>query len=127
MISAVALGARDDLVVGLLPTVVAAITRNARAIQMDNAGGAPEALGSGGRHERRECCHPMGVEGLPGAPQRVIMEVRGVNPGGHEPLGWCVLKKHGHEVTWRVHTPQSVEPHGFEALPRVTIRGSGSC
>jgi hypothetical protein len=38
MISAVALGDMDDMFVGLLPTVVAAINMKARAIQMDNAG-----------------------------------------------------------------------------------------
>jgi hypothetical protein len=118
MISAVALGDMDDMGVWLLPTVGAAINMQARAIQMDNAGCSPEALGSGGRHERREFCTSVGVEGIQGAPQRVIMEVRGVNPGGNEPLGWCVLKNHGHEITLLVHKPQSVEHHGVDGIAK---------
>jgi hypothetical protein len=116
MIAAGALGDREDMCVGVRPPVVAALTMNARAIQLDNAGCEPEALGSGGRHERIAFCNPMGIAGIQGAPQRVISEGRGVNPRGHEPLGWCVLNKHGHEGKLLVHNPQSVEPHGFDSI-----------
>jgi hypothetical protein len=118
MISAVALGDMDDMFVGLLPTVVTAIDVKARAIQMGNGGCSPEALSSGGRNERIEFRDPIVVEGIQGAPQHVIIEVRGVNPGGNEPLGRLVLKKHGHEVELLVHKPQSVEHHRFDGMAK---------
>ena len=78
MISAVALGDMDDMFIGLLPTVLAAIDVRAGALEMGNGGRSPEVLGRGGGNERVEFRHAIVVEGIQGAPQRIIIEVRGV-------------------------------------------------
>jgi hypothetical protein len=130
MISAVALGDMDDMFIGLLPTVLAAIDVKAGALEMGNGGRSPEALGRGGGNERVEFRHAIVVEGLQGAPQRIIIEVRGVNAGANEPLSRLVLKKHGDEVELLVHKPQPIEHHRFDGMAKShdpLLRVSLSC
>jgi hypothetical protein len=73
MLPAVALGAREDLFVGLLVTRVTTIPREAGTIEMGQRGRPPETLRCGRGHEAVEGGDPIGIERLESPPQRLVM------------------------------------------------------
>jgi hypothetical protein len=93
LIPAVAPRDVKDMGVGRLGTVVAAVDGETRAVQGRKPRRSLQSLGGGDRHKTVELCHPIFIARIQGAPQRVIMEMRGVAPRGHERVRRCVLKK----------------------------------
>jgi hypothetical protein len=93
MIPAVAPRAVKDMGVGRLGTVVAAVDVETRAVQVRKPRRSLQSLGGGDRHKTVELCHTISIERIQGAPQRVIIEMLGVDPRGHERVRRFVLKK----------------------------------
>ena len=81
MIPAVPSGHMNDLFLRLLVTVVAPIDMNARALEMGKAGCKPQALGSGRGNQAVERSHPIGLEGLQGPTEGLIVELFGSHTG----------------------------------------------
>jgi hypothetical protein len=81
MIPAVPPGDVHDLGFGFFVAVVASIDMKARAIQMAKAGYEPQALRSGGGNQAVEFGHPVGIEGLQGPAEGIIVELLGSNTG----------------------------------------------
>jgi len=79
MLSAVPAGDVHALLRWLLIAVVASIDLNARAIARGTARRKAQALGSGCRQEAVECGHPVGIEGLQGPTEGIIIAL----VGGH--------------------------------------------
>jgi len=63
-----------DLCSGFFVAVVASIDRQARAIQMAQAGRKPQALSSGRGNQAVELSYPMGIEGLQRPAKGIIVE-----------------------------------------------------
>ena len=67
------------------------------------AGVKPQTRGGGGRNEAVECRHAIVVERIQGTPERVIVEMTGLNGRGNEPREQFILKKMRDKVELLVH------------------------
>ena len=117
MLAAVATRAGHPLGIRRRRTVVAAIARETGAIERGQGRGQPQAWRRRGGHETVECRDPIGIEQIQGASPRVILERRGIAPGGDETRRRLVLKKQGHEIAWLVHTAEPLEDHRVDGAP----------
>ena len=70
----------------------------AGAIEMREGGGKVQALGGGGCNEAVECRHSIGVERIQGTPERVIIEMAGLNTGSNQARDRLILEKMGDVV-----------------------------
>ena len=116
MIPTIAVGNVHDLVVGGLIAVITAINMEAGAIEVCEGGGKAQALGGGGRNEAVECRHAIVVERIQGTPERVIVEMTGLNGRGNEPRERFILKEMRHEVELLVHEAQAIEDHDLDRM-----------
>src|SRR2546429_8889668 len=85
MISAVTAGAVNDLCLGRLVALVAAIDMEAGAIQMGEAGAKPSAPRSRGCNKTVEFRDAIGIERIQSPAQRVIIQMPGFDAGGQKP------------------------------------------
>ena len=106
-----------DLRVGVLFAVIAAIDVEAGRVEMGKARRQSEALGSRRRNETVEFCHAIGIEGIQGATERIIVELFGGNTGRNESGGGLILKEPGDEVERVIEKSQAIEHHGFDGFP----------
>ena len=81
MISAVPAGDVHDLLLQLLITVVASIDMKTCTVEMGKAWRKVQALGSGCRQEAVEFGHPVGIEGIQGPTESIIVELVGATRG----------------------------------------------
>jgi hypothetical protein len=95
MIPAVTSGNVHNLVLRLFVAVVTSIDMKARAIEMSKAGREAQALGSGRGNEAVEFGHSIGIEGLQGPPQGVIVELFGNNAGRNQSVGGVIPENLG--------------------------------
>src|SRR5262249_21007401 len=110
-----------------LSAVIPAIDMETRRIEMAKRGRQPQAPGRRGGNEAGEGRHPRLVQCIERAPERVIMEMAGLNAWSNEARDRLMLEKMGDEVALLVDKTEPVEHHSFEAWPAVTMRLSGSC
>jgi hypothetical protein len=119
-----------DRVRGLCVAGVTSLDRNAWAIERRHAGHEAPALGSGRGQEAGECGHPIGIAGLQGPTEGVIVERCGHHTGRHQSRGGLLLAPPGDEVERVMHTPQAMAyprldrfTHGEVPHGRVLWRG----
>jgi len=84
MVPTIALGDVHDLCVRRLRAVIAAIDMKTRCIEMAERARQSQPRGRRGGNEAVECRHPKVVEGIEGAPERVIIAMAGLNAWGNE-------------------------------------------
>jgi hypothetical protein len=77
LLSAVPAGDVHDRRLWLLIAVVASIDMHARAIAMGQARRQAQALGSGCRQEAVACGHPVGLDGIQGPTEGIIIALVG--------------------------------------------------
>ena len=65
---------------------------------MGERGCQAQTLGRRGGNEAVECGHAKGVERIEGSPERVIIEMAGLNAGGNEARDRLIVEKMGDEV-----------------------------
>ena len=116
LIPTVAAGDVNDVLLWLLVTVVTAIDMEARTIEMGKRGGQAQTLGRRGGNEAVECGHPSGIQRIQGTPERVIVEMAGLNAWGNEARDRLILEKMGDEVELLVDKAEAVEHHGFDRM-----------
>jgi hypothetical protein len=117
MISTIALGEVHDLLRWWLVTVIAPIDMNARAVEVPIGGTQVQTLGGSRRDETVECCHPMVIEGIQGAPERLIVELCGSDARRNEAGGRLLLKDAGPQVERLIDQPQALEHQRVDRLP----------
>jgi hypothetical protein len=117
MISAVAAGDVHNLCLGLLLTVLTAVDVKARAIEMHTGRGSSQTFRRGGGNETVECRDPIGIEGVQGTTERIIIELGGDHAGRHEAGGRLMLEEPGDEVERLIDTSQAIEHYGFDRFP----------
>jgi hypothetical protein len=93
MIAAVATRDVHDPGLRLLSAVVASIDVKAGAIEMRKSRGKPKALRRCGGNETVEFRDTIVIEQIQSASQRIILEMRSVDPGRDEALRGFILKK----------------------------------
>jgi hypothetical protein len=59
----------------------------------------------------------MGIEGVQGPTQGVIVELFGDHAGGNQARGGLILKKPGDKVERLIDSPQAIEHHRFDGFP----------
>jgi hypothetical protein len=116
MIPTVASGDGQDLRLGLLLTVRAAIDMEAGALERRAGGGKAQARGGGGSHEAVECRPPRGGERLQGTPERGIVALTGLKSRREEPSARCRRQKMRDEGARLIDEAQTVEPPGFDRM-----------
>jgi hypothetical protein len=116
MIATRARGAVHHGCCGLLVAVIATIDMNARRVEVRRGGSQAQTLGSADRHETIACRDPIGIEGIEGPTEGVIVELVGGTAGRHEAGGGLMLEASGPQVEGLMDTPQAIEPHGFDRL-----------
>ena len=116
LIPTIAAGDVNDVLIGLLITVVAAIDMKARAIEVGKAGRQSQALGRSRGNEAVECRHPIGVERIQSTAERVIIEMARLNAWGNEARDGLIVEKMGHEVELLIEKAQAVKDHGFDRM-----------
>src|SRR5262249_29839515 len=84
LVSTVAAGDVNDVLLRLLITIITAIDMEAGAIEMGERWGKPQALGGRRRNEAEECRHPIRIERIQGTAKRVIVEMTGLNARSDE-------------------------------------------
>jgi hypothetical protein len=117
MIPALPSGDGHDLCLGCLVAVVAPIDMNARRVEMDNAGGKTQALGSGCRQQAVAFGDPIGLEHLQGPAEGIIMELLRGHAGRQEWGGRLLVQDSGDQVERVIDTSQAIEHHGFDGFP----------
>jgi hypothetical protein len=117
MIAAVAAGDVKNRRLGLLLTVITAVDVNARAIERHNGRGSSQTFRRGGGHEAVEGRHPIGIEGVQGTTERIIIELGGDHAGRHEAGGGLRLEDPGDEGARLIETSQASEHHGVARFP----------
>jgi hypothetical protein len=66
---------------GLLVAVVATIDMKARSVEVHISRPQAQTLAGAHRHETVEFCHPIGIEGIQGTTECLIVELFGGNAG----------------------------------------------
>jgi hypothetical protein len=117
MLAAVAAGAVHNRRLGLLLPVITAVDVNARALEMHKGRGSSQTFRRGGGHETVECRHPIGIEGVQGTPERLIIALGGEHAGRHEAGGGLMREAPGDEVERLIDTSQAMAHHGFDRFP----------
>jgi hypothetical protein len=105
-----------DLFVRRLIAVIPAIDMETRRIEMAERGRQPQAPGRRGGNEAVECRHPRLVQCIESAPERVIIEMAGLNTWGNEAREGFILEKMGDEVELLVDKTEAVEHHSFDCM-----------
>jgi hypothetical protein len=121
MIPAVASGDVKDRCIGLCLTVVTAVDVNAGSIEVGKGGSQPQTLGRGGGNETIERCDAVGIEGISGSPQGIIIKLCRGNAGGNESSGRLMREELGDEVESLVDNPQTIKHHGFDGFPNRAV------
>jgi hypothetical protein len=116
MIPAITAGEVHDLFRGLLVAVVAPIHMNACAIEMGQAGRKAQVLGSRRGNETVKFGHTIGLEGVQGPTQGVIVELLRGHAGRNQAAGGLMLEKSGDEVERLMDTPQAIEHHRVDGF-----------
>jgi len=98
MISTIAMGDVYDLFVRRLRAVITAIDMQTGRIEMAKRVRQPQTHGRGGGNEAVECCHPTVMEGIEGAPERVIIKMAGLNAWGNQARNRLMVEKMRDEV-----------------------------
>ena len=117
MIATIALGDVHNLFLGLLVAVVATIDMKARRVEVRRGWTQAQTRGGAHRHETVEFCHPIGIEGIQGATERIIVELFGGHAGRNESRGGLMMEESGDEVERLIDTPQAIEHHRFDGFP----------
>jgi hypothetical protein len=125
------MGDVHDLFVRRLRAIIPAIDMKTRRIEMAERTRQPQTCGRRSGNEALECRHPTVVEGIKGAPERVIIAMARLNAWGNEAGERLILEKMGDEVELLVEKAQTIEHHGFDGMPgghnphfRVLLGGS---
>src|SRR5215216_1605911 len=105
MIATIALGDVYDLVLGFLVAVVAPIDMEARAIEVGNGRRKAETLGGSRRNQTIKFCHPVGIERIQSATERIIVELCRGNAGRNEARGGFMLEEPRDEIERLVDKP----------------------
>jgi len=117
MIPAITAGDGHDLCHGRLVAVVAPIDMKACASEMSQAGRKAQVLGSRSGNETVKFGHPLGLEGVQGPPQGVIVELLRGHAGRNQAAGGLILEKPGDAVERLIDTPQAMEHHRVDGFP----------
>jgi hypothetical protein len=84
MVSTIALGDVHDVFGGRIVAVVPPIHMETRRVQVGIGGSQPQTFSSACRQERVEFGNAIGIEGIQGAPQGIIIELVRCNTGREE-------------------------------------------
>ena len=112
-----ALGAGPDLCVRRLRAVRAAIAMQTRRSALAAPTRQPQTGGRRSGHEAGECRPPKVIEGIKGAPERVIIAMARRHAWGHEACERLSLEKMGDEVERLVEKAQTIEHPGGDRRP----------
>jgi hypothetical protein len=111
-------GAGHHLGLGLLGAVVAPIAMHARRVA-GRSGWTPAQTRRGAHRQATVACgHPIAIEGLQGAPERLIVALCGGHAGRHEAVGGLLMEASGDEGARLSDTPQAIAPPRFDGFPR---------
>ena len=116
MLATIALGEVNNLVFGLLVTVVATIDMKARTVEVRIGGTEVQTLGGGHRQETVEFRHPIVIKGIQGPPEGIIVELFGGNAWGNETVGGLILEEPRDQIECLIDKPQTVEHHRLDRL-----------
>jgi hypothetical protein len=116
MSPALAVGAGPPLVGRSRSAVIPAVDLATRRIAMAARGPQPHTCGCRGGNAALEGGHATGVEGIEGAPARVIMEMAGLHAGGNEARERLRLKKMGAKGALLVDNAAAGEPQGCDRM-----------
>jgi hypothetical protein len=105
MIAAIAPGDRDHLLVRLLGAVKMAIHMATGAIEMGQAGRKAQTPGRSRSHEAVKFGHALGIKGIQGPTEGIIVELFGSHAGRNQSEGRLLLEKPGDAGERLLDTP----------------------
>src|SRR4029434_4082317 len=86
------------------------------ASEWAKGGSRPQPLSGCSGKEARECRDAIGIEGIEGPAERVIVEMAGLHAWGNEPRERLMLEKMGDEVELLMNKAQTIEDHGLDRM-----------
>ncbi len=92
------------------------LTHYAPGIQHEPRWYQAQTLGRRGGNEAVECGHPSFIQCIQGTPERVIVEMAGLNAWGNEARDRLILEKMGDEIELLIDKAEAVEHHGFDRM-----------
>lgn len=121
MIATLALGDVHNLFLGLLVAVGATIDMKARRIEVHRGWTQAQTLGGAHRPETVEFRHPLGIEGIQGPTEGIIIELCGGDAGRNESRGWLMVEEPGDQGERVMDKPQTIEHHRFHGFTHCEV------
>jgi hypothetical protein len=125
MLSTRARGPVNDVCSGWLVAVIAPIDMNARAVEGQRKWTQAPTLGGRRRDETREGCHPIVIQGIHGATERIIVELVGGHAGRDASVGGLMRAEAGAQVARLMDTPQAIQHHRVDRFPHREVPPCG--
>jgi len=116
VISTIASDDGHDLLVQELVTVVESVNMEAGRVEMRLGGDESQPLGSTHRNQTVEFGHTIGIEGIQGTPQGVVIELGRGHPRRNESRRGLIMEEAGDQIKRMIDKPQAIEHHRFDSL-----------
>jgi hypothetical protein len=116
MIPAITAGDVRALCFGVRVVVVASSDAHARRVEMDNAGGKSQGLGSGGRQVVVAFGHPVGIARIQDPTAGIIVELCGGYAGRNALVGGHLVDEAEGQVEGLMAQPQTIQHHNVDGF-----------
>jgi hypothetical protein len=121
MIPTIASGDMHNLLVRFCGALITAVDRETGRVEMGKGRREAQTPRCRGSNETVEGPHPVSIESIQGPAERIIVELGRGDAGRNEAGGGLMLEEPRDKVEGVMHTPQTIEHHGFDGFPSCEV------